>query len=350
MADRSFRRKLLFTLIILGFLFCVIFILGEVILRALYPASVVSVTSYYRGKSSLDPQIGWVSNPNYTESFAMSDWKSDSTYTVTYQTGAHGFRQVGDPMSNKPRIFIVGDSYVQSAEVNSSETFYRIIADSLDVEVWAYGQAGYGTLQEYLIIDRYLSDIKPDLVILQTCDNDVIDNYAPLEYNSLYKVGLERPYLTHTGAIEYQVAKKTWEQTIDKSRLLKLLWNKLQNSILKSNQPSSQELMATQGKSYPVYAEAINRTTALLGKVREKVGGEKLLVISASIYEPMLGDLAQACRSQDISFDSSTAKAIEARKYQEPRINSSDGYHWNRHGQEIVAHTLIPIIQDKLSQ
>jgi alkylation response protein AidB-like acyl-CoA dehydrogenase len=45
---------------------------------------------------------------------------------------------------------------------------------SLAVQV--YGGHGYGTLQEYLVIDKYIDEIKPDLILLQVCSNDFTNN------------------------------------------------------------------------------------------------------------------------------------------------------------------------------
>jgi hypothetical protein len=296
-----------------------------------------------------DSEIGWISKVDYQEDFNMTDWKSDSTYQVSYQTHTDGFRAYGDVNSDKGKILFVGDSYTQSAEVNNAETFYSIIGDSLDMEVFAYGQAGYGTIQEALIIEQYLETIKPDLVILQICDNDYIDNYAPLEEHSNYKVGLRRPYYSDDGVINYRVAGKSrWQEVTDKSRLLRVIRLKLNQSVLKYDGPSAQELMATKGREYAEYDQAVNLTEAIFGRIKKSVGDTPLLIFSASVYEPMLTDMRKSIDKHNILFTDGPGRIIEKNKFQRPRINSSDGYHWNRHGQEMVADTLLPYIRQVL--
>lgn len=305
--------------------------------------------SYYYGKSLPDSEIGWISKPDYQENFSISDWKSDSTYQVSYETEADGFRVYGDLSSSKRKILFVGDSYTQSAEVNNAETFYSIIGDSLDVEVFAYGQAGYGTMQEALIIEQYLKTIKPDLIVLQVCDNDYIDNYAPLEEHSSYKVGLRRPYYSGAGKIDYQVAGKSrWQEVTDKSRLLRVIRLKLNQSVLKYDGPSAQELMSTKGREYAEYDEAVKLTESIIGRIEKSVGDTPLMMFSASVYEPMLADMRKSAGKHSILFTDGPGRIIEKHKFQRPRINSSDGYHWNKYGQEMVADTLLPYIRQVL--
>lgn len=317
----------------------------EVAMRVMAP---VKASSYYYGKSNPDPNIGWVSKPDFTSSYPMSDFKSDSTYQVTYQTSTVGFRSYGDVGTRKPKVFFVGDSYTQSAEVDNDQTFYELISDSLNVEVFAYGQAGYGTLQQYMIIDQYLDQIKPDLVVLQVCDNDYIDNYAPLEVHSSYKVGLKRPYYYQDGSIKYHTPQPRWQRINDRSRFLKVLRQKLQNSIFKYDGPSTQELMSTQGKSYQPYTESVSLTEAVFARIKERVGHRALFIFSASTYQPMLSDMHASADTHGIRFEEGPARIIEQNRVARPRVNSSDGYHWNRHGQKLVAVNLIPIIKEEL--
>ena len=44
-------------------------------------------------------------------------------------------------------------------------------------QVFSYGCGGYGSLQEYMILDKYFDIIDPDIIIIQTSSNDISDNY-----------------------------------------------------------------------------------------------------------------------------------------------------------------------------
>ena len=49
------------------------------------------------------------------------------------------------------------------------------------MEVFAYGAGGYGTLQEYLILDEVVDHIRPTMLLWQFCSNDFINNDHALE-------------------------------------------------------------------------------------------------------------------------------------------------------------------------
>ena len=54
----------------------------------------------------------------------------------------------------------------------------------LGIEVFAYGAGGYGTLQEYLILDEVIDEIQPTTMFWQFCNNDFTDNDHALEVAS----------------------------------------------------------------------------------------------------------------------------------------------------------------------
>jgi len=108
-------------------------------------------------------------------------------------------------------VLFIGDSYTHAVEVSRTKTYYEILATYLPFECFAYGAAGYGTLQEYLLLEKYMNIIDPDNIILQLCSNDIIDNYSAMEKISTYKVGKKRPYLNKYGDIIYETPLKTLE-------------------------------------------------------------------------------------------------------------------------------------------
>jgi lysophospholipase L1-like esterase len=75
------------------------------------------------------------------------------------------------------RIIIVGDSVSYGADVKENETFPRILQSLLHtekkIEVINAGVRGYTTFNEARYLRDKLLDFSPDLVILQTCMNDV---------------------------------------------------------------------------------------------------------------------------------------------------------------------------------
>ena len=90
---------------------------------------------------------------------------------------------------------MIGDSFTHATSVSDDRTHHALLAKLLDVEVFAYGVGGYGTLQEFLVLDRFVDVIHPDIFLWQYCANDFINNDNELERLSRFNNnGLTRPY------------------------------------------------------------------------------------------------------------------------------------------------------------
>lgn len=77
------------------------------------------------------------------------------------------------------RVGVFGDSYVEAAQVELPETFYRrVAAETRDapVETLAFGVSGWGTLHSYLAESRLGPRYGLDLVVYVFVENDPGDN------------------------------------------------------------------------------------------------------------------------------------------------------------------------------
>jgi len=79
------------------------------------------------------------------------------------------------------RIAVVGDSYVEALHVDPEESFVHVLeerlrANGLPVEIYSFGISGYGTAQVYHLVDEYVLDYSPDLVIYLFVRNDPDDS------------------------------------------------------------------------------------------------------------------------------------------------------------------------------
>jgi hypothetical protein len=119
----------------------------------------------------VDPELGWRPKEGYR--YDGTRRNSDGTkYNARITQDANGFRMFGDLNSGKPRVLVIGDSDTQAIEVSDDNTYYAILKQRLDIEVFAYGARGYGTLQELMILEKYYDVIKPDLVLWQYSIDD----------------------------------------------------------------------------------------------------------------------------------------------------------------------------------
>lgn len=338
----SNKKLILFTSVVLSILSIVILVVGELCTRILVD------DSPYKSKAIIDSEFGWITEANSRYEYDVKDKGSNKSRRVIYTTSTNGFRFWGNINSDKPKIFFVGDSFVQSVEVDNNDTFYKLIADSLDVELFAYGQAGYGTLQELMIIEKYIAEIDPDFLVLQTCSNDFIDNSAEMEYNSNYKVGLKRPYMQLDSSIVHRLPIPRWQELMDKSQFLKLLRRKIFN-LNTSVEESTERKVNLLGRKYERYDTSIRVTEIIISKLRSIIKDIPVIVMSASIVEPYTTDLEKIMQRNEIDFVKDPAISIDKLKWDGVVVNSSDGYHWNQRGHQAVANSLINPISKALN-
>jgi len=342
--EYSFFKKLQFSIVGLLFFTFLLIGIGEIVTRIVSEKIPVRTHS---NKADNDSLFGWVPKANFaiTETQRTS---ADQKYTVNYTTEDYGFRAYGNPKTNKKKILFIGDSYTQAVEVETQEAFYSIIGDSLNAEIFAIGMAGYGNTQEYLLLDKYLDTINPDLVVFQHCENDFIDNNVELEMTSNYKVGLRRPYFKINGEIEYRRPIKKWRSFLEKSRFISLILRKLKYGVISKVVEPAEKLIAEQGTAFPAYAHSIDITEIALKKTKERLNGIESIIFSSSTFEPQLSDFREIATKAGFAFYDESAQKIKKIKKKEV-VTSIDTYHWVAAGHKVVAEELLPRIKQHLN-
>jgi hypothetical protein len=138
-----------------------------------------------------DPELGWIPPEN-----------SDTTFTCTTGLVIHtrhnrwGLRDVEHGEKTRPRLAVLGDSFVWGYDVEAEERFTDKLQAALPAwEVVNMGVSGYGTDQEYLLLRRLYERVEPDLVVLVFCGNDHDDNSSNARYGGYYK-----PYFVESPA------------------------------------------------------------------------------------------------------------------------------------------------------
>jgi len=238
-ATRSFyglKRRILFSFLWFCIFLILISLIGEILVR--------KYSSHKFGKpknipppyntAQKDDYLGWKMKPYYSYDGKLIDANGEE-YIVNLNYDENGFKSFGNIETSKEKILFLGDSYTASIEVSNEKSFFNLIRDSLDVEVFAYGHAGFGSLQEYMVFDKWVDKIKPDMVVWEVCSNDFIDNYAPLEIVCGYKVGERRPYLNKSGRIYYRKPLSFWQKIKEKLHFyawLELKWINAKKNIL----------------------------------------------------------------------------------------------------------------------
>jgi hypothetical protein len=296
------------------------------------------------GEITLDPELGWRSTENYRFNGTKRD-AAGTEYPVQISQNENGFRMFGDARSVKPRVFVIGDSYTHAVAVSDDKTYYAILKKELDIEVFAYGGGGYGSLQEFMILDRYLDLIKPDLVLWQFTANDLINNSPTLEKaSSINNNGLVRPYLVD-GQVQYILpARELTENTrlfaLNYCRLCYILFNRIDR--LRAATTPTVETETSAGKSaHAAFLKSVEITDTILGKVAARAGSVPIasFVVYGPDFEEYQQALAQVSRKHGFVLLPDINRATLVAK-EEKTVFAADGGHWNNEGHRLVGKTL----------
>ncbi len=136
-----------------------------------------------------DPQLGWFPIPNSRERLQAS-----RVFTIVHNR--EGFRGPEPAPSARPALVFLGDSFVWGYDADAEERFtHKLQAKHPEWTVYNLGVSGYGTDQEYLLLQKHFDTYKPKVVFLLFCvDNDHEDNSTNVRYGGYYK-----PYCTVEG-------------------------------------------------------------------------------------------------------------------------------------------------------
>jgi hypothetical protein len=170
---RSRKQKLLDVSIIVA----ITLILGEISVRlfvTLPPVFEDEKTLCYR----FDHKLGWFPKENSKTVYSGS-------VDIDVINNSEGFRDKEHTQnSEKPGIAYFGDSFVWGYDVNQDERITEIASQLLpEWDVYNFGVSGYGTDQEYLLLQDYFPKYQPKVVVLVVHSNDDLDNTTNIRYH-----------------------------------------------------------------------------------------------------------------------------------------------------------------------
>jgi len=97
-------------------------------------------------------------------------------------------REWAAPRPGVPRVVVIGDSFVEAAQVELDQGFGRVLESAMGeqrgapVEVLSLGVPGAGTGTALALLDEYAPRLQPQLVVLGfLLSNDVLNNHPLLE-------------------------------------------------------------------------------------------------------------------------------------------------------------------------
>lgn len=313
------------------------FLLLEFGLRA-YQATKNALARRY----DFSAKVGWVTPENEKWSRIVPGFGR-----VDFSTKHDGFREYGDVNTTRTKLFFIGDSFTHAYTVSDGKAYFNAVQRELkDVELFVYGCGGYGTLQEYMILDKYYDQIKPDIVILQLGSNDIVNNSYELESKSfLNNKHITRPYL-RDGKIVYLYPRQDYGplyNLIEHSEVLQFFDVRL--GILKTQ--ISGTIESSLSTTSPLVMESAGIMDEVFGWMRKRAGETPVCVFSndkkfyagadyvGNTYEKL-------CEKHRFYWIPGVPETIERAQAQGLKVTGApkDPFHWNELGHQLVGQTI----------
>lgn len=143
-----------------------------------------------------DPELGWFPAPNA----AAQQTSGNRTISVKHNSLGLRERELGDIAPD--RILFLGDSFTYGFDAELNERFSNLLQQALpQYGIVNAGVSGYGTDQQFLLMQRLWDQVQPKYVVVTFCvDNDRDDNTSSRRYWTYYK-----PYFVLSPEGEWQV-------------------------------------------------------------------------------------------------------------------------------------------------
>jgi len=264
-----------------------------------------------------DAELGWFPAPNSSSTVA-------NARTIGVQHNSLGLRDIELAPDARPAIMFLGDSFVWGLDAEADERFSELLRARISShKIVAAGVSGYGTDQEYLLLQRLWPKIEPAVVVLIFCtQNDRQDNSTNIRYE-----GYQKPYFATApdGSLvlsgqpvptsRLQAIREVWlVRHLWLARLASAVYLKLRHPMLVVPDP----------------------TERLVGQLRDFVQarGARFLV-GLQYRDPELMRYLQAERIPFVSFDGA-----------EFYPGAAEGTHWTPDGHKLVAERVLGLLSD----
>ncbi len=157
-------------------------IVAEIMLRSTMETELSIINDERSLMYMHDDTLGWFPSKNTTGTFKGFN-------EVSVRHNSRGFRDEEHIPVEKNRMMVLGDSFVWGYDVEEEYRFTEILDEKLEnTQVFNLGVSGFGTDQEWLLLQKNYEFYKPDVVFLLFCtDNDRLDNRMNLRYRYFYK-------------------------------------------------------------------------------------------------------------------------------------------------------------------
>ncbi|HKR04536.1 MAG TPA: SGNH/GDSL hydrolase family protein [Bacteroidia bacterium] len=176
------NRSVFFYLITFLLFIVLTFSIGEILTKLFWKGQYPLAVDERNLNYAFDDELGWFPAKSTTKPFRASR-------LINVKNNDDGFRDRDHGAKQKKRIAFLGDSFVWGYDVQEEERFTEKLQVLMpEWELINMGISGYGTDQEFMLIQKWFDHYKPDIICLLYCENDKRNNMVNcnLEYYKPY--------------------------------------------------------------------------------------------------------------------------------------------------------------------
>lgn len=285
-----------------------------------------------------DDEIGWLIKANTEINFPQQTFKRKKYNAVYKSSNVRGFREFGKLNSKNESILVIGDSLTGGPHTSNEKMYYSVIKDIFDdnninLEWFVTGTGGYGTVQHFLLLEKYFKIIKPSIILHQFCVNDFFDNSIEIsKLSTSHDQYYRRPFFENN---------KITKVDSNFAKIYRFLY-KHSFVFKKVDQIYTYRKILTLGsfvQKIPdeFISRSIENTQILFLKIRELIG-EDTLYFSTNCIDDEYNNLSTEWEKNinNINgFSIKSGKKIVELKKKEFDVNHEDGGHLNEFGNKI---------------
>ena len=284
--------------------------------------------------SYLVEDLGWRPASNLKKTSSRKGYGE-----IRFSSTRDGFRRYGNTESEVPRVMVIGDSFTQAYHVSDGKAYFDYLAEPpAGIEVFAFGAGGYGTVQQALILDQYIPEIGPAMLVWQFTGNDFINNDWMLESHSPENSShMRRPYY-EGGAIVYRHPDGTLGLLAEYSLLIRRLLV-IRGSYQKRTHGSIEDKLSLQN---PNLQRSILTTRTIVNQISEKYPQLKIFAFFAGkqYYPWELAAFAQVCELPKLHCIEEIPNTLTEAAANGVQIDGGKDGHWNENGHRLAGLAL----------
>lgn len=347
-------------------------LIGEIGFRVIgYSPAYVNLLS---ASHEYDPELGFIGRKNFVGQFHNPEFSFKLEYT------ADGFRKIdSSPADASKNLYLLGDSFAWGWGVKNGNTIGDLISQEYkDCAVKNFALPGYGTLQQYLVFERFIRpNLKSsDAVIIFHYGNDFDDNLGKNLGNVPSAVCtatgnieiVSPPQPDWTKELKNYIKKKSYlcnfiAYTVDylkySSRMKQALKEREEMAAESVNSSESEALAETDArvKIMRTYLSKIKaacdaeNVPLLMVRIpfrdeyQEGSAAEAVEHAASQGYRPTIaqitGDLGIPCFDLHHSFKDRKSDDTE-------RLTFQKDFHWNNHGHQLAFTSIRSFLSDHI--